>query len=244
MNIAKPLLAMTGAVVAGLVALSAPAVGADNFTCNGVAPANVGHNLLVQANASCIIPFGSTVGHDVVVKPGGSLDDRGATIGHDIVANKPKAIHVNGGGLLGRGSIGHDILIDGVTGGGLGTSGLNSVCNNDVGNDVIIEHSASTAAAWSIGARHGVCGAGALGIHNDLIISNNANKVVVADNTPGLNGQIGHNLLMSHNSGGLIARNNHAGHDCHQIDNHPYSIGHGPPNTAGHNIDACNTPNP
>jgi hypothetical protein len=109
--------------VAGL-ALCASAPGAlanfgnnnNDVVCSGTAPASVQHDLIVPAGGSCIVLFGSTVGHDVIVNPGASLDDRGATIGHDVLGFSPLGVHVNGGGQLGGGSVGHDVIINGVTG--------------------------------------------------------------------------------------------------------------------------------
>jgi hypothetical protein len=243
----KVLAASATVAVAGLVGMSAPAI-ADNgdVTCNGTAPATVSHDLIVPSNTSCIILFGSQIKHDVIVQSGATLDDRGATIGHDLTASQPEAIHVNGGGQQGPGSVGHDVVIDGVSDSGLG-SDRNSVCNNTIGHDLVVKNSAASADPWSIGDRNGVCGAGAVTVGHDMVIDNNANAIEVEDNSAAFGGNIGHDLTMTNNSGGLVAEANNAGHDCTQSNNHPYSNTDGDNdglNTAGHSVDSCNTPNP
>ena len=242
---------LVGSACATLVlaaAVSTPLAASDDgdVKCNGTAPPVVPHDLIVPANSSCTILFGSRVGHDVKVFEGATLDDRGAYIGHDVKADRPMGIAVNGGGMQGSGTVGHDVHIKGVFGDGL-PSGRNSVCNNHIGHDVVIEDSAMTAAMWSIGDIHGVCGGGPNTVDHDIKINHNHNLIRVKDNTPAQGGDIGHDLTMTDNDGGLTASDNHAGHDCKQKNNHPYSFIDGPPggpNTADHSVDNCNTVNP
>jgi hypothetical protein len=189
--------------------------------------------------------FASTIGHDVIVQPGGSLDDRGAYIAHDIQATQPLGIHVNGGDGMGPGTVGHDVVIDGVTGSPFPPT-LNSVCNNIVGHDVVIENSAASAARWGIGDRDGICGGGAVTVGQDMVISNNANPIEVEDNSAVFSGNIGHDLVMTGNTGSLVAEANNARHDCTQSNDSPYTnadADNDGPNTASHSIDGCNTPN-
>jgi hypothetical protein len=119
------------------------------------------------------------------------------------------------------------------------------VCNN-VADNVVISNPAATAGPWSIGDRNGACGGGALTIGNDLDLLHNASPIEVEDNSPAFGGNIGHDLLMLFNNGGLVAEANHAGHDCIQAFNAPYTnqdADNDGPNTADHSVGACNTPN-
>jgi hypothetical protein len=232
--------ALTALLALGIATASASADPGD-ATCVGVAPTFVNHDLIVPAGGSCTILFGSTVNHDVIVNAGAQLFDRGATVGHDITASQPQGIVINGGGPAGSGHVGHDIKVDGVTG-QFGVVPFNSVCNNFVGHDVVITNSLASAAPWKIGTPgQSFCTNGADRVGHDIVIKSNANNVDVSNNAPATLGDIGHDLGISDNTGGVTANGNHAGHDCDQDNNHPYS---GSGNTAGHSADSCNSSNP
>jgi hypothetical protein len=236
---------LIGGLAAALLVLAIASASASadpkDVTCTGTAPASVGHDLIVPENGSCTILFGSTINHDVIVNDGGQLFDRGATVGHDIKGDEPQGMVINGGGPAGSGHVGHDIKIDGVSG-QFGIVPFNSVCNNFVGHDIVIQNSLASAAPWKIGTPgQSFCTNGADRVGHDIVIENNANNVDVSNNAPATLGDIGHDLGISDNTGGVTANGNHAGHDCKQEDNHPYS---GSGNTADHSVDSCNSSNP
>jgi hypothetical protein len=228
------------AIVAMAIATASASADPNDSTCTGVAPTTVNHDLIVPAGGSCTINFGSTIGHDVIVNSGAQLFDRGATVGHDITASQPQGVLINGGGPAGPGHVGHDIKVDGVSG-QFGIVPFNSVCNNFVGHDVVIQSSLATAAPWKIGTPgQSFCTSGADRVGHDIVIRNNANNVDVSNNAPATLGDVGHDLTIVGNSGGVTANGNHAGHDCSQSNNHPYS---GSGNTADHSVDSCNSSN-
>jgi hypothetical protein len=133
----------------------------------------------VPAGGSCIILFGSTVGHDVL-------------------GFSPLGVHVNGGGPVGGGSVGHDVIINGVTGRPYSFP-TNTVCNN-VADNVVISNAASTAVPWSIGDRNGSCGGAALTIGNDLVLFHNAGPIEVEDISSAFGGNIRHDLIRACNT--------------------------------------------
>ena len=74
MKISLKLLFASAAAIAATVALSAPALGANgDVTCTGVAPTNTAHDLIVPANGSCTILFGSQDDRLYCLEPDGHL---------------------------------------------------------------------------------------------------------------------------------------------------------------------------
>src|SRR5437868_348280 len=106
---------------------------------------------------------------------------------------------------------------------------------------IVIQNSLATAAPWKIGTPgQSFCTNGADRVGHDIVIRSNANNVDVSNNAPATLGDVGHDLTIVGNSGGVTANGNHAGHDCSQSNNHPYS---GSGNTADHSVDSCNSSN-
>lgn len=235
-----------------------------NTTCDIPSGTQIGNNLRIMDGATAVMHINAQVGNDVSVKKGGSFDDRGGQIGHNVTADHPNAIRLNGGGAEAGsgpsgGSIGNDVNIKNLTGGFVVQTGggpvtiPNSICNQVIGGHLTIQATAATAAPWSVGDRDIVCGQAGIRVMKDATINSNHNPFHLEDNSPARSGQINGldagfqaNLKINGNDGGIIVAGNNIVHDCSQGNNHPYSIDDGDgdvPNTAGHKIDKCNTPN-
>jgi hypothetical protein len=212
----------------------------------------VAHDLIVPAGSSCGLDQGSVIGHDVIVKPGGSFFIGGTTIGHDLLATGADLIEL--GDVNNARSdtvIRHDVIINGT----VGTVPFGEfICQTRIGHDLIITDTESTAAGWDIGApEHANCGRNARNgprfadtIGHDAVFSNNAGSYLdVGWNQAKYNGRtgpgFGHDLVFTNNHEGFNdLTKNTIGHDCRQTSNHPYL---GEKNVAGHSVGSCNSAN-
>ncbi len=196
------------------------------------------HNLIVPSGTSCGPTQGSTVGHDVIVEPGGAFFPGGTKITRDVIATKAKLIElgdVNNGTTPTK--VGRDVVIDGTTG---PQPYGNFICDTHIGRNLVIRHTKKAASGWDIGypdpancGRNGVR-AGQHGdkIGHDAVFTHNAVSLEVGDNT------IGHKLKFTHNSGSpeIVSRNN-IKHGCSQSHNNAYS---GTGNQVKHGHNNCN----
>ena len=233
--------AVIGCFVAAGTALAAPA---PNAMCTGPLAPGTYQDVTVPATATCSINKSNTILHDLTILNAANLVDFGASIGHDVTASTPNSIEIGGvsGGV--PGTVGHDIRINGITGTSPTGNG-NYVCNQNVGHDVVVEGSASSASTWYIGDPGPIMGGNLVGCGNqvghDLVVANNANSVDVSGNNPtdfeNPNAGIAHDLTVTNNSGGTTVNVNTAGHDCTQSNDAPYT---GMGNVANHS-DNCNT---
>jgi hypothetical protein len=233
-----------GVASAGLLLLGTSAASASpgNVTCSGPVAVNVAHDLIVPAGGpQCVILPGVQVAHDVVVQPGGQLWDQDGTVGHDIVAINPQSIGIGGHDTPTGGSVGHDIIIDGVTGAKPNGLGVNFICNTTIGHDVAVFNSASTAAEFFIGDYDPVCHGGGITVGHDLAVFANRTQVDVSDQnngSPPPPWAIGHDLIVVANWVAPIVESNTAAHNAICQSNHT-TDGDGFPNIAG-NINTCN----
>jgi hypothetical protein len=204
-----------GATIAARGLSSEAAAATTN--CNGTLAAGTYENVNVLAGAACTLDLNAhvTVMHDLIVQATGSLNDQAATVGHDVVATNPQIISIGYGG-----SVGHDIVIQGLTG-----SGDNYICNTRIGHDLSVSNGLVSASVLNIGPPR--CAA-PLTVGHDLTVRNNANPVTVSDNSAG------HDLVVQGNTGGTTVNGNHAGHDAACIANTGF-VAAGNGNTAGHN---------
>ena len=236
-----------GSALAG-AAPTAPDPNGD-VTCSGdpdmpaFAPAIVPHDLIVPPGRGCIAGDGTTIGHDVLVKPGARLGTGGITVGHDVVGDHPDVIEIGDFARgSGRSAIGHDVNVNG----GSSDNFLQEVCNAAVAHSVIWQNVAASA-ALSVGDQDFLCFTGTVHVGQDGIFRNNQGVFLeISDNNPANGGGgFGHNLIVQNNAS-TVVESNAIGQDCLQQNNHPYTNDDGDstgPNTAGHSIGGCNTPN-
>jgi hypothetical protein len=210
-----------------------------NVTCSGanstIGATTIDGDLTVPSGAVCILN-GTVVTHDIKVQSGGSLDMSGATVGHDVTADHPKSFDTGG-----FSTIGHDLQVNGTTGGA-----PNFICSTTVGHDLTVQGSAA-AASWIIGDAGGnpsECGY-SNSVGHDATIQNNAGSVDVSDNNPTLGpssgdpskgvGGIGHDLNVQNNTGAsTVVESNKVGHNAGcQSNLHFVKDGDGTPNMAG-----------
>jgi hypothetical protein len=120
---------------------------------------------------------------------------------------------------------------------------LQEVCNATVKHDVIWENDGPLA-GLSVGDEDFFCFTGTDYIGHDGVIRNNQGEINdISDNNPANGGGgFGHDLIVENNTN-TVVESNAIGHDCIQQNNHPYTDNEGP-NTAGHSVNSCNTPNP
>lgn len=213
------------------------------MTCTGVAPASVPRDLIVPSGTVCIAPDGTTVGRDVLVESGADLGTGGITVGRDVIGDSPDAIEI---GDFSRGSarsfIGHDIDVSGAS----SDQFLQEVCNATVNHDLIWQNDAATA-GLSVGDQDFYCFPGTDYVGQDGIFRNNLGINEISDNNPANGGGgFGHDLIVDNNTN-VVVESNAIGYACEQHGNQPYTNDDGDstgPNTAGHSIGTCNTPNP
>lgn len=218
----------------------------------GTLPPGTYQDVTIPPGDTCLMDKSDTITHDLTILQGASVQDFGAHIGHDIRAKNPSAIQITGDGVGFPGMVGHDIHIEGASGGlplmfmGIPFPGnFNFICNQQVGHDVVVQKSLSTAFPWEIGdpgpATSGsfFVGCGNAVAH-DLVVKDNANAIDISANNGANQGAafgIGHDLKVANNNAGTTVNLNTAGHDCAQSNNSPYS-GNG--NVAVNNNN-CNT---
>lgn len=251
-------------LAAGILLVAGPAVfaaaspaSADTtpVTCpNGfIGVLNAPQDLVVPAGSSCGLTEGSTIGRDVIVDAGGAFFIGGTTIGRDLIANQAALIEL---GDVNNGSsdtiIGRDAIIAGTVG---GVPFGEFICQTRIGRDLVITDTASTASGWDIGAPEAAnCGRNARfgqvfgdTIGRNGVFDNNAGAYLdVGSNQPAFNGGtgpgFGNDLTFTNNHEGFNdLTDNTIGNTCSQSNNHPYA---GSGNTAGNNVDACNSANP
>jgi hypothetical protein len=237
-----------------VVAASPAAAGSADVTCPSgfLGVLKVARDLIVPAGSSCGLTEGSAIGHDVIVEPRASFFIGGTKIGHDLIAIRADLIEL---GDVNNGSsdtiIGHDAIIVGT----VGTVPYGEfICQTRIGHDLIIADTKSTASGWDIGApepancgrnaRYGPRFADTIG-HDGIFIDNAGAYLDVGWNQPAYNGEtgagFGHNLIFVRNHEGYNnLTKNTIGHNCIQRANHPY---HGSGNSAGHDLDDCNSTN-
>jgi hypothetical protein len=132
-----------------------------------------GRDVVVPGGATCVLTDGTRIAHDLTIAPGGTLVDPAVTVGHDLVAHNPAGISIHGD------SVGHDLRIDGLT----GAAGIrDEICSTTVGHNLIVERGLAAAGTFDIG---GSCPDGGNTVGHDLIVTGNANAVVVAGNSVG-----------------------------------------------------------
>jgi hypothetical protein len=217
-----------------------------DVTCNGLAPASVRHDLIVPAGDNCPVLSGTTIGHDLIVDQGAGLLTGGITVGHDVTGQDPAHIQIGNPTFPGalHSSIGHDVNVTGATDSRFVAVQL--VCDATIAHDLTWQNDAANTHLY-VGDLDFPCSAGADHVGHDVTVKNNQGLNDVSDNKPANNGAgFGHDLTVQDNTS-MTVESNAIGHDCNQQNNHPYTNNDGDstgPNTAGHNIDACNTPNP
>ena len=188
-----------GGIASRTAAADAPSV--DVEFCRGTFGGSA-FDVIIPRNAVCTLLSSARIGHDVRVRPGGILVDRGAGIRHDIVADQASGIAVHGG------SVGHDVLLTSLT--GRSVPGGNRICGIQVGHDFAVEEGTRRAGVVRIGsARH--CAGNDIG--HDLFVTQNAGTLVVKHNT------VEHDALCVQNRS-LAAAVNAVGH----LDNCPLAI--------------------
>jgi hypothetical protein len=220
-----------------------------DVTCSGVfgdpgfAPPSAPHDLIVPSGNFCVAPDGTTVGHDVIVESGADFATGGITVGHDVIGDNPDAVEI---GDFSRGSarsfIGHDVNVSGATSGAF----LQEVCNATVDHDIIWQNDGVNA-GLSVGDQDFFCFTGTDYVGHDGIFLNNQGQInEVSDNNPTIGGGgFGHDLIVQNNTN-VVVESNAIDNNCEQQNDHPYTNNDGDstgPNTAGHKIDGCNTPN-
>lgn len=212
-----------------------------DVTCTGLAPPVVPHDLIVPPGVQCGA-VDSTIGHDLLVEPTGRLVAVRVTVGHDIIGDRPDFVELQNGGV--RSVIGHDLIVNGEQG-FLNIVGL--VCNAQINHNLVWRN--STGVADIFGDADLFCRSGGqVQVGHDGVFQGNAEPagLEISDNNLANNGGFGHDLSVLDN-GLTTVESNSIGHDCHQQNNHPYTNDDGDStgaNTAGHDVDACNTPNP
>jgi hypothetical protein len=238
-----PLLAASILLAAGapLLALAGPANAATgDVTCaNGfLGVLNVVHNLTVPADSSCGLTQGSTIGNDVIVDPGASFYIGGTTIGHNLTATDATLIEL---GDPNNGTtetvIDNDATITGTVG---GLPYGEFICQTQIDHNLSVTDTASTASGWDIGAPEPAnCGRNSTPgdiIGNNATFTNNEGAYLDVGSN-----QVGYNLSFKGNVEGFNdLTNNTIANSCSQNYNHPFS---GSGNTAGNNIDTCNSSN-
>jgi hypothetical protein len=132
--------------------------------------------VVVLAGATCTLTSGTSVTHDVVIEPGGLLIDPDVTVLHDLIAHNPVGIAIDDD------MIGHDLRIYGVT--GAAVAGWNHICGTTVGHNLVIADGSPSAGGFAVGAGTG-CTSGPNTVGHDLLVSGNANNVVVGQNSVG-----------------------------------------------------------
>ena len=169
---------------------AAEKLGSGTTSCSGYY-SGTGTDVTVPSGAVCHLLAGSSVTHDVNVKPGGVLIAQQISVGHDV-------------NLTGAGG--------------------SSVCASSVSHDLNV--TSSTGALILIGDTAAGCSAGNM-IAHDLNVQNNNAPVDVGNNI------VSHDLNVQNNKpGGVIVRNNSAGHDAVCQGNNPQT---GSGNKANHN---------
>jgi hypothetical protein len=143
--------------------------------CNGTY-GGTGADVIVPSGATCMLASGTTVTHDVTVEPGGTLIDPDVTVVHDLVAHSPAGIGIN------NDIVGHDLRIDGISGGADG--GGNYICGTTVGHDLVIQGGLSSASRFVVGSGSG-CSSGVNTVGHDLVVAANMNAVAVGLNSVG-----------------------------------------------------------
>ena len=218
----------------------------SNANCsNETLPPGTYQNVTFGPN--CVINNLDNILQDVTGQPGGSLIDQAATIGHDLQAKNPVYIGIGGNGPGQGGSIAGDVNITGVTGSVAGDSNNdNYVCNTQIGHNLVIQNSASTAGQWYVGDSDPECTGGAVQVGNDLNVTKNKNQVDVSENgtnpaagSGGLAGGIAHDLNVTGNAAGFVVEGNVVGHDANCNPGPGVTDGDSAPNTAAHNNDGC-----
>jgi hypothetical protein len=191
-------LSPVGVAIAAFVL--APAASAAT-SCTGTQSTNVSGDLVVPSGKTCTINPGVAISGNVIVNGGATLIDNGAFIGHDVQATSPKGIGI-GGSPGNPGTIGHDIQVTGIM--GSASSGNNYICNNQIGNNIVVTGSTSKAGQWIIGDTDESCSRGGNQVGNDLQVTNNNDRVDVSDNKRNVppTGIVGifHNLQVMNNA--------------------------------------------
>jgi hypothetical protein len=202
--------------------------------CSGVLPPGTYEEVVVPEGASCTFLLGTiTVTEDVVVLEKATLWDQAASIGGDILAFEPAGIGIGYGG-----NVGHNVVIDGVTGSGP-TGGFppgnNYLCNTKIGGSAFIFDGESTASQFDIGAP--LSCSTPLTVAGDLVVADNENAVNIGGNT------VKHNLWVVENAPkGATVNGNMVTGRARCFDNHPFS---GALNTDSHGMsNTCNGSNP
>ena len=150
--------ALTGVLaLAGVGSVLAAGAGATpgDVTCTGTIASgftghmNVPHNLIIPSGRACGPTQGSTIGHDVIVQPGGAFYPGGTTIGHDVRATGAAMIEL---GDVNNGTtqtvIKHDVIIKQTTG---PMPYGNFICQSRIGHNLLISGSKSNASGWDVG---------------------------------------------------------------------------------------------
>lgn len=208
-------------------------------------------DVVVPAGARCNLAF-STVSHDVTVEPGATLVFVLDTVGHDVIADHPRGMD-----FLGVGSVGHDVVINGLSGPlpigpDLGTDENHMAGGITVGHDLVLENMQldnGVSTCWDptvlppnppypLPCDLFFFGGDTVG--HDMIVENNAGDGTRMDGSQisvyvdGLT--VGHDLTVEGNTGADIS-NSTVGHDAICAKNGPQT---GAGNTAGHN-NSCPT---